>query len=270
MITFSKLGYYGAIGNQLFQYATLYSVGKLNGYQVKIPNAEEHFEEGTQRIQHYFLNCFKNLSAGLLSEKDLVSLKHKAHCGYPALFNPEVLKIPDNTDLEGYFQSYKYFNIFENDLKRQLTFKNDIKNSVHNKHNIDFSKFSSVHLRCGDYAHRQEHHPVMNRDYYAKAFDIINSENYLVFSDTMPKAKEIFQQFNNINFIYMENNHAFEDMYLMSICQNNILANSSFAWWAAWLNKNNNKVVAPSNWMGPAYNGQWNIDDLIPQNWSIV
>ena len=58
MITFSKLGYYGAIGNQLFQYATLYSAGKLNGYQIKIPNTEEHFEEGTKRIQHYFLNCF--------------------------------------------------------------------------------------------------------------------------------------------------------------------------------------------------------------------
>jgi hypothetical protein len=110
----------------------------------------------------------------------------------------------------------------------------------------------------------------MNKDYYTKAFDIINSENYLVFSDTISKAKEIFGQFNNINFIYMENNHAFEDMYLMSICQNNILANSSFAWWAAWLNKNDNKVVAPSNWLGSAYNGQWNISDLIPQSWSVI
>ena len=61
MITFSQLGKYGAIGNQLFQYATLYSIGKLNGYEVKIPKTEEHFDEGTFRIQHYFLNCFDNI-----------------------------------------------------------------------------------------------------------------------------------------------------------------------------------------------------------------
>ena len=50
----------------------------------------------------------------------------------------------------------------------------------------------------------------------------------------------------------------------------NILANSSFAWWAAWLNKNNSKTVVPSNWFGPAYNGQWSINDLIPETWSII
>jgi hypothetical protein len=56
----------------------------------------------------------------------------------------------------------------------------------------------------------------------------------------------------------------------MSSCQNNILANSSFAWWSAYINKNNNKVVAPSNWFGPAYNGQWRLDDLIPNDWIVI
>ena len=55
MITFSQLGKYGAIGNQLFQYATLYSIGKINGYEVKIPKTEEYFDDGTKRVQHYFL-----------------------------------------------------------------------------------------------------------------------------------------------------------------------------------------------------------------------
>lgn len=270
MITFSKLGYYGAIGNQLFQYATLYSIAKLNGYQVKIPNTEEHFEEGTKRIQHYFLNCFKNISAGILNEKDLTSIKHKAHWGYPALFNPEVLKVPDNTDLEGYFQSYKFFEHFKIDLIDQLQFRDSIRDSVHSKYNFDLSNFSSVHLRCGDYIGRDNHHPIMNKDYYQKAFEAINVSNYLVFSDTIDYAKQIFSEFKDINFTYIENNHAFEDMYLMSSCQNNILANSSFAWWAAYINKNNNKVIAPSNWFGTAYNGQWRLDDLIPNDWIVI
>lgn len=269
MITFSQLGKYGAIGNQLFQYATLYSIGKLNGYEVKIPNTEEHFDEGTSRIQHYFLNCFDNISAKILNDEDLKQIKYNVNWSYN-IYNKNLFNIPDFTNLEGYFQSYKYFNIFENDLKNQLIFKDNIKDSVHKKYNIDISKFSSVHLRYGDYAHRQNYHPIMDKNYYEKAFQIINSQNYLVFSDTIEKAKEIFEQFKEINFIYIENNHAFEDMYLMSICQNNILANSSFAWWAAWLNKNDNKIIAPSNWMGPAYNGQWSINDLIPENWSII
>lgn len=270
MITFSKLGYYGAIGNQLFQYATLYSIGKLNGYQVKIPKTEEHFEEGTKRIQHYFFNCFKNISAEILNKEDLSLIKNIANWGYPALFNPEVLKIPDNTDLEGYFQSYKFFQDFKIDLIGQLQFKDSIIDSVHKKYNFELNNFSSVHLRCGDYIGRDNHHPIMNKNYYQKAFEAINTSNYLVFSDTIDYAKQIFSKFKDLNFIYIENNHAFEDMYLMSNCQNNILANSSFAWWSAYINKNNNKVIAPSNWFGPAYNGQWRLDDLIPNDWVII
>ena len=82
MITFSQLGKYGAIGNQLFQYATLYSIGKLNGYEVKIPKTEEHFDEGTSRIQHYFLNCFDNISANILTEEDLKQIKYTANWSY--------------------------------------------------------------------------------------------------------------------------------------------------------------------------------------------
>jgi hypothetical protein len=67
----------------------------------------------------------------------------------------------------------------------------------------------------------------------------------------------------------MENNHAFEDMYIMSNCKNNILANSSFAWWAAYINSNN-KVIAPSNWLGQAYQGRWRLEDLIPKEWIVI
>lgn len=269
MITFLQLGKYGAIGNQLFQYATLYSIGKINNYEIKIPKTEEHFDEGANRIQHYFLNCFDNISTEILTEEDIKLIKYKAHDENAISYNKNIFNIPDFTTLEGYFQSYKYFNIFEKSLKKQLQFKSSIKNSVYKKYNLNYKNFSSVHLRCGDYAHRQNHHPVMNKDYYEKAFDIIDSSDYLVFSDSIDYAKNVFSQFKNINFIYIENNHAFEDMYLMSICKNNILANSSFSWWAAWLNENN-KVVAPKNWLGPAYNGKWNLNDLIPKEWNII
>jgi len=266
MITFVKLGKYGAIGNQLFQYAALYSVGKVNNYQIKIPKTEEHFDEGTKRIQHYFLNCFDNISAEILSEQDINLIKYKVEDGNAISYNKDVFNAPDFTTLEGYFQSYKYFTNFEKDLKQQLVFKKSIKDKIDKKYNLDYKNFSSVHLRCGDYIYRQNHHPVMNKDYYRKAFELLNCANYLVFSDSIDYAKNIFNEFKHINFLYMENNHAFEDMYMMSNCKNNILANSSFSWWGAWLNQDN-KVIAPKNWLGPAYNGTWNLEDLIPKQW---
>ncbi|NBW12595.1 MAG: alpha-1,2-fucosyltransferase [Caulobacteraceae bacterium] len=269
MITFFQLGKYGAIGNQLFQYATLYSIGKINNYTIKIPKTEEHFDEGTNRIQHYFLNCFDNIFAEILTEEDKKLIKYKAHDENAISYNQNMFNIPDFTTLEGYFQSYKYFIGFEQDLKKQFQFKKSIINSINAKYNINYKNFSSVHLRYGDYAHRQNYHPIMDKDYYKKAFELLDSSNYLVFSDSIEYAKVIFNDFKNINFIFVENNHAFEDMYLMSVCKDNILANSSFSWWAAWLNENN-KVIAPKNWLGPAYYGRWNIEDLIPKEWIII
>jgi hypothetical protein len=270
MITFSQLGKYGAIGNQLFQYATLYSIAKINNYTVKIPNTAEHFDDGTKRIQHYFLNCFDNIKADILNEDDLMKVRHRVNWGFPAIFNENLFKIPDDTDIEGYFQSYKFFEKFKGDILDQLNFKSDIKESISEKYNFDLVEFSSVHLRYGDYAGRDYHHPIMNENYYEKAFAIINKDKYLVFSDTIEKAKEIFSKFKDIHFIYIENNHCFEDLLLMSLCKNNIIANSSFSWWGAYINKNQPKIVAPRNWLGPAYNGQWRIDDLIPKEWSII
>lgn len=269
MITFAQLGKYGAIGNQLFQYSALYSIGKINNYQIKIPKTEEYFDEGTNRIQHYFLNCFDNISAEILNEEDLKYIKYKAHDANAISYNKNIFNIPDFTTLEGYFQSYKYFNIFEKTLKKEFKFKQLIKDSAKKKYNLNYKDFSSVHLRCGDYAHRQDHHPVMNKNYYEKAFNLINESNYLVFSDSIDYAKNIFNEFKHLNFIYIENNHAFEDLYIMSNCKNNILANSSFSWWGAWLNENN-KIIAPKNWLGPAYNGKWNLNDLIPEQWIII
>lgn len=270
MITFSQLGKYGAIGNQLFQYATLYSIGKANNYIVKIPNTEEYFDDGTKRIQHYFLNCFDKIEAKLLDPDDFKNIKYKINWGFPAIFNEKLFKIPDDSDLEGYFQSYKFFDSFKKEIISQLEFKDSIKESITKKYNFNINEFSSVHLRCGDYVGRDHHHPIMNEEYYRKAFEIVNTDKYLVFSDTISKAKEIFNRFKDIDFIYIENNHCFEDLFLMSSCRNNIIANSSFSWWATYMNKNNPIVVAPRNWLGPAYNRQWNIDDLLPKHWNIV
>jgi len=270
MITFKSLGHAGAIGNQLFQYAALYAAGKKNNFNIKIPHTKDHYDSGTNRIQHYFLNCFKNIYAEILTKEEEKEIKNEINFEKAIFYYHELFDIKDFTNINGYFQSYKYFENFQKDILDQFIFNQSIIDNVSNKYKFNIGDYSSVHLRCGDYSYRQNHHPIMNLQYYEKAFNIINSEKYLVFSDTIEYARNVFNNFKNIEFIYIKDNHAFEDMYMMSNTKNNIIANSTFSWWASYLNKNNPKIIAPSNWLGPAYDGQWNINDLIPKDWVLI
>jgi hypothetical protein len=271
MITFSKLGRYGAIGNQLFQYATLYAIAKKNNYTVKIPyNVKEYFLVEANRTFFYFKNAFKNILAEELTKEDEKNILHNVSW-IKSYFNPNIFNIPDFSNLEGYFQSYKYFNDIEKDIKDQFIFNDEILKNIYSKYSLNFEDFCAIHLRCGDYIGKENHHPIMDKNYYQKAISIINDKKYLIFSDSTDKAKEVFSSLNGLDIIYIEDNHPFEDLCMMSLCSDNIIANSTFSWWAAWLNKNNNKkIIAPSNWLGPAYANTWNIEDIIPKNWIII
>ena len=106
-----------------------------------------------------------------------------------------------------------------------------------------------------------------DKQYYEHAMQIIekrlNSPKYFIFTQDKDWAKENFQ---GENFEFVEGNSRLEDMLLMSLCKNNIIANSTFSWWSAWLNKNPNKIIiAPLKW----YKGKKNLttNSLIPENW---
>ena len=110
------------------------------------------------------------------------------------------------------------------------------------------------------------HHPACNLGYYKEAIKLMDVNKFIVFSDDMSWCKE---NFVGDEFIFMENNSDYIDLWLMSLCDNNIIANSSFSWWGAWLNQNpNKKVIAPKKWFGPAINH--NTKDLIPESWIII
>ena len=130
-------------------------------------------------------------------------------------------------------------------------------------------EFVSIHLRKGDYAGLQQFHPVMDADYYFNAMTHFMDGNYcfLVFSDDIEYAKELFGDQENI--VYMEGNEPDVDMCMMSMCHHNVIANSSFSWWGAWLNKKENIVISPEKWFGPTLHS-YITDDLYPENWVII
>ena len=126
----------------------------------------------------------------------------------------------------------------------------------------------SIHVRRGDYLGLNGHHPVCDLEYYNKSINLFDKNTkFLVFSDDIKWCQE---NFKGENFIFISGNRDFIDIWLMSLCQNNIIANSTFSWWGAWLNQNiNKKVIAPSKWFGPLKINH-NTQDLIPEAWEII
>jgi hypothetical protein len=150
-------------------------------------------------------------------------------------------------------------------LDANLIITNEIKNS----------NSISIHIRRGDYVsnqHTNDIHGLCSLDYFYKSVQYMNSKIYnpiyFIFSDDMDWVKKNFNTENlKYKFIETNMNQNHLDLILMSYCKHNIISNSSFSWWGAWLNININKIViAPKIWFA---NKKMNnlISDLIPNNW---
>jgi hypothetical protein len=177
----------------------------------------------------------------------------------------------DNCYYDGYWQSYKYVKLVENALNAEMKIyvsfcesDSDILRKIMGTESV------GIHIRRGDYISNKYNRRIFGSfspGYYLKSINLIkqkliNAEFY-VFSDDINWARE--QDILN-HCTFVEGNRTLEDFYLMSLCKHNIIANSTFSWWAAWLNKNPQKIViAPENW----YNGNLNKDtvDLVPESW---
>ena len=146
----------------------------------------------------------------------------------------------------------------------------DIKNYITSKYSgIINANALSIHVRRGDYVYLPNHHPVASPEYYTNAINYITTktriDKYIVFSDDINYCKSMFGESEDITYINGEKDYI--DLYLMSMCEHNIIANSTFSWWGAWLNQNSDKiVVAPKTWFGTART-DLDTSDLIPENW---
>ena len=138
------------------------------------------------------------------------------------------------------------------------------------KNTLDFenNKFTSVHVRRGDYlngANLVIHSPC-SKGYFLNAMKLFPESKFIFISDDMDWVKE---NFRGDNIYYSPFTNELQDFKLMSECHNNIISNSTFSWWAAYLNRNLNKtVVGPKKWFGPA--GHKDTQDIIPNNWVII
>jgi hypothetical protein len=175
-----------------------------------------------------------------------------------------------NICYKGYMQSEKYFVHNRQLILDLFAPTEEIKQYIETKYGeLLKSNLMSMHIRRGDYVHQPNHHPVTSPEYYLTAAEYITSrtavDKYVIFSDDIEWCKEIFGTDQNV--VYIEGEADYIDLYLMSMCKHNIIANSTFSWWGAWLNNNPDKiVVAPTEWFGSARTNL-NTADIIPQTW---
>ena len=249
----------GGLGNQLFQWAYGKSISIKYNTPLYLDILSYQNQFGTKR--EFSLNKFTNLNYVIKpNESDKVRIQNISDD-----FKFSEIKVENDSHyyLDGYWQSEKYFKESEQLIRNELK-PSDIMLSKLNKTPLIDKNNISLHIRRTDYVSSNGYHPVQSIKYYEDALSIIGEyDNIFIFSDDIKWCKD---NLNFTNMIFMEGFSDIEDLYLMSMCKNNIIANSSFSWWGAWLNTNpNKKVISPINWFGDKTN--INTSDIIPNDW---
>lgn len=254
----------GRLANQMFQFASTVGIARKRGFDARFPLQNFKSETPDSYDGCKLLECFDIPESYLEDKNRIISNLKYLYSERDFKYNIETESIPDQSDLFGYFQNEKYFMDSSEEIVRCFKFREDV---ILDASSIieDFDDSVSVHVRRGDYVNQQGHHPVQNSDYYQKALTSIGSKKVFVFSDDIGWCRENLK-FEGFNFHFMDVKSPYVSMYLMSRCENNIIANSSFSWWAAWLNKNpNKKVIGPKLWFGVEMNKD--TSDILPKEW---
>lgn len=263
----------GGLGNQLFQYA-FYLFLKKNNDEVFLDISE--FEKNKFHFGFELSKVF-NVDYELINEKDIKDhvMNNNVICKIiKKLINNTVVgaidyygnddislvkceKILENVYFKGFWQDKYYIEEVKNEIYRNVIY-NSFVLSEKNKQLLSVMKekdCTSIHIRRGDYLHHSNFQGICTEKYYTNAIDYIdkntNNALFIVFSDDISWCKKTLQKLNN-RVVYVdwnEGENSYLDMYLMSNCNNNIIANSTFSWWGAFLNQNKSKVVVcPSKW----------------------
>ena len=231
MVTYSNLGKCGRIANQLFQIASTIGIAERNGMKAIFPH---------WKYSKYFKNKINN---GLVQFNDTYVEKS-------FLYTDVLLDKEKKYNLIGYFQSEKYFKHCEKKIKDLFTFSDSLINTVNEKNQFNKLNTVSVHVRRGDYLQKSDYHTNLTIEWYEHAMSIFPYHTFIFFSDDIKWCEQQF----GVNHIYIDNQTDIEDLYLMSTCSSNIIANSSFSWWASYLNANENKkIIAPKYWFGKEF-----------------
>lgn len=268
----------GGLGNQMFQYATARCLSHKYNTNLAL-NTEYFYNTPKKDVKRpYQLNVF-NINKNIETETKVNPVMKLLQRVFLKFFGDKIqisianliLKIKLPVYLNGYFQNEKYFLDIREILLKEFTLNKEINEETKKiKERIEKSEAVCLNVRRGDYL-RPDYlkiYGICSMEYYAEALKYIKQrvENPLVciFSDDPEWVKKEFK-IDNVLFTDNRTISDYEQMYLMSLCKHNIIANSSFSWWGAWLNQNPNKIViGPKQWL---VNKSSEELDIMPKDW---
>lgn len=248
----------GGLGNQMFQIAATVSLSLENNDDYGINLDICYTPNQGNLASKYSDTIFKNINKS----------NNYAFTNFYQEPNFCYSEIPYQTDLllRGYFQSEKYFVNYKKQIKNLFYFSEQNKEIIEQyfKNNIKNDKpITSVHIRRGDYLLFSNVHLVCTLEYYNKAIKNIGDSNFVFVSDDIEWVKE---NFKSENYYFSEFNDELLDLTLMTLCDNNIISNSSFSWWGAYLNDfEEKKVICPNKWFSNG--GPTDTQDVLPNEW---
>ena len=254
---------YGGLGNQMFQFATGRALALRRRTELALDVtwfSDAGLRARTPREFELSVFAFRAKTLDRTAPSDALAKRQFRTVREPGfVFAPEVLDAPDDSLLDGYWQSERYFADAEQQLRSDLRFKG--RPSRRNRAMLRAIRRTrepvSLHVRRGDYVHDEkthQFHGVAGLDYYDAAIDVIRQQvqdpQFFVFSDDPEWCRDNLELPESTTFVdHNSGKQSFEDMRLMSNCRHHIVANSSFSWWGAWLAANKDKtVVAPRRW----------------------
>ena len=261
----------GGLGNQMFQYAmylklksmgkdvkgdttTFYKLDLHRKYELsKFPNIkiEEATEEEKQHYMEMAKRWYHRAAGKLLLSKKKVRIFERLR------YSEDIFGVKD-AYVQGLWQSERYFEDISDEVRRNFVFP-EIRDEENEKNlqNIISTNSVSVHIRRGDYldnVNQRIYGNICTSFYYEKALEYFKRKYknivFFVFSDDIQWARDHIKAENVVYVNCNKGDNAIFDMLLMSKCRHNIIANSSFSWWGAWLNSNEDKeVIAPAKWL---------------------
>ena len=261
----------GGLGNQMFQYAAGRRLALQLGTELKLDataymaGANRHYslthfrvaaEVATPRKIDYWLgrgNVLARLSVRFFQRKSIQQVTEQNF-----RFDPEVLTLPDNVYLDGYWQDERYFADASDQIRKDLSFHEPLRGrNAELATRIGSCTAVALHVRRGDYVDNPSTnawHGVCSTTFYRNSIERINADCddpvFFVFSDDLAWARRNLPL--PCNAVFVAGNDATQaalDLHLMTLCRHHIIANSSFSWWGAWLAKHPDQIVlAPKHW----------------------
>lgn len=276
----------GGLANQMMQYAFARRI-QLDGYDVKLDSTG--FEDYPLH-NGFELNRIFNIKIDNASVQEVRKIKKRkgvrklrtilglSNCfieqkGFT--YSDEYIPKHDNCYIKGYWNSEKFFLPYRDQIIKDFTFPEFTEN-----HNLDLhdkilnEESISIHVRRGDYVNHPLHGGVCTLQYYKNSIEYIKeraeSPSFYIFSNDITWCRnELSQHFGGLPVIYVTENtkgNSFRDIQLMSLCKYNVVANSGFSWWGAYLNQNgkNATTISPDHWVS----GDHAQGDFIPDGWA--